>query len=62
VHGLLRLLESHDVPGAAAKAIVVVGLFVVASLFSRAAQLVTRCLQSRSTSLRSRCGRPPCAT
>jgi hypothetical protein len=51
VHGLLRLLESHDVPDAAAKAIVVVGLFLVASLFSRTAQVVTRCLQSRSTSL-----------
>ncbi len=51
MYGLLRLLESHGVPEDAAKAIVVLGLFVAASLFSRAAELVTRSLESRSTSL-----------
>lgn len=51
MHGLLRLLESNDVPDAAAKAIVVVGLFLAASLLSRIARLVTRCLESRSASL-----------
>jgi hypothetical protein len=51
VHGLLHLLESNGVPDAAAKAIVVLGLFVAASLLSRVAQLVTRRLESRSASL-----------
>ncbi len=51
MHGLLRVLESHGLPDAAAKALVVVALFFVASLLSRVAQLVTTRLESRSASL-----------
>lgn len=51
MHGLLRLLETHDVPEDAAKAIVVLTLFLAASLLSRVAQFVTRRLASRSASL-----------
>lgn len=48
MHGLLRLLETHDVPSAAAKAIAVVALFVVASLIARAAGFVVGRLQASS--------------
>lgn len=51
MHGLLRVLQSHGVPGDAAKAIVVLGLFVVASLISRLARVVTSRLELRSASL-----------
>jgi small conductance mechanosensitive channel len=42
VHGLLHLLEHHEVPADAAKAIVVVVLFAVASLVGRVSRLVAR--------------------
>jgi small conductance mechanosensitive channel len=51
VHGLLRLLETNGVPDAAAKAVVVLGLFAVASLISRIARVVTRRIELHSASL-----------
>jgi hypothetical protein len=48
VHGLLRLLEAHGVPDAGAKILVVVALFVAASLLGRLALVVVRRLQARA--------------
>jgi len=49
--GLLRALEHQGVPGAAAKTIVVLGLFFVATLVARLARLVTARLQARTSDI-----------
>jgi hypothetical protein len=48
MHGLLKLLEQHRVPSAVAKLIVVVALFVVASIVGRLARLAARRIEQRS--------------
>jgi hypothetical protein len=48
VHGLLHLLETHGVPSDAAKAIVVVALFAVASIIGRLLHVAARRVEART--------------
>jgi hypothetical protein len=46
---LLRLLEEHGVPDAAAKALLIVVIFVAAWVVARLARMVARALEARNT-------------
>jgi hypothetical protein len=51
VHSLLRTLEHHGVPLTAAKAILVIALFVGASLLARVARFAARFIQTRTSNI-----------
>jgi hypothetical protein len=51
VHSLLRTLEHHGVPLAAAKTILVIALFAAASLLARLARLGARVVQARTSNI-----------
>jgi hypothetical protein len=51
VHSLLRTLEHHGVPDTAAKVVIVVALFVAASLVARLAQLAARTFANRTSEI-----------
>jgi hypothetical protein len=51
VHSLLRTLEHHGVPLTAAKAILVVALFVGATLLARLARFAARLAQTRTSTI-----------
>jgi small conductance mechanosensitive channel len=49
MHSLLRVLEEHGVPDAAAKALLIVVIFVAAWVVARLASMVARALEARNT-------------
>ena len=51
VHSLLRTLEHHGVPLTAAKAILVIALFVGASLLARVARFAARVVQTHTSNI-----------
>lgn len=51
MHSLLRTLEHHGAPSEAAKAVVVIALFVAASLLARLARLGARLILARTSSI-----------
>jgi hypothetical protein len=51
LHSLLRTLEHHGVPLTAAKAILVVALFIAASLLARLARFGARVVQARTSNI-----------